>query len=423
MAPQRFAVQLDRRRLKRLILAFSAINLVFTATTGAFILLWARMDDLAPRLQTFIKYVLVQGHLATENVLAAWYSSMLLLLVSLAATCAWVIDGRARPGALRHGWLLFSAVFALLSLDEVGSLHERTGMLTAAGHKAGGWVYVLGLPILAVAAFMLAFAWFHLRRARATFILMSLGIGVFLLNPLLEKVEMAMIHGAGAVQGTWQRHLHDLLLVIEEGGAELFGTLGFLAAVLVYLRRIAGEAPALTLDTRQAIWAWRAGAVLFLAGALALGWVVARMPEGDTGIPQHWFPAAACLILALAAVTREQDSGERRASLALGVICVALSGFFGAGLHGYWTWHSFDWTRQLLLAGLSVSFALALRDSCRRCGTPLPLAAAALMAAAVAVTGTHAVFAAIAAVGLAGESLARSSALSLRQPDVLSATA
>lgn len=423
MAAQRFRIQLSRAFLWRHVIALSFINVVFTLTTAVFILLWARMEGLGPGLQTFTKYVLVQGHLATENVLAVWYSSMLLLLVALATACAWAVDRRKGVGALRHGWLVFAAAFALLSLDEIGSLHERTGMLTTAGHKAGGWIYVLGLPILAVGGFMLGFAWFHLRRLRMTFWLMAAGVGLFLLNPLLEKVEMAMIHGAGAIQGTWQRHLHDVLLVLEEGGAELFGTLCFLVAVLLYLRQVEGDAPVMTIDSGAAIAVWRTGAVLFVIGALILGWIVARLPEGDTGIPQHWFPAAACLILALAALTREHDSGEHRASMALAAICLALSGFFGAGLHGYTTWHAFDWMRQVLVAGLSLAFALALWETCRRCGGALTILTAALMAAAVSVSGSHTVFAAITAVGLAGESLTRARAASLRQPDVLSATA
>lgn len=423
MAAQPFWLQLDRSHVRRLVLVFSLVNVALTVTTAAFILLWARLDQLSQALQTFTRYVLVQGHLATENVLAAWYSSMLLLLVALASAAAWRVDSRRGSGALRHGWLVFTAAFAILSLDEIGSLHERTGMLATGGRGPGGWVYLLGLPILATGTFMLSFAWVHLRRVWDTFLLMAAGVGLFVLNPLLEKVEMAMIHGAGAVQGSWQRHLHDALLVIEEGGAELFGTLSFLAAVLVYLRAVEGQKSGFTIDTRTAVWSWRAGAVLLVAGAQALGWIVVRLPPGDTGIPQHWFPAAACLVLALVAVSRPRAADERRASLALAVTCIALSGFFGAGLHGYPTWHSFDWMRQLLLAGLSLSFALALWESCRACGSLLTVVAAGLMAAAVSVTGTHAVFAAIAAVGLAGESLTRAGAVSLRQPGVVRATA
>ena len=82
MAVQPFRVKLDRS-VRRTVLAGSvAANLAFTATTVAFILLWSRIDDLSPRARWLTRYVLVQGHLATENVIAAWYSSMLLLAVA-----------------------------------------------------------------------------------------------------------------------------------------------------------------------------------------------------------------------------------------------------------------------------------------------------------------------------------------------------
>ena len=61
-------------------------------TTALFILLWARVDGLSPLMQQFTRRIVVQGHLATENVIAAWYSSMLLLAVAAMACLAWLVD-------------------------------------------------------------------------------------------------------------------------------------------------------------------------------------------------------------------------------------------------------------------------------------------------------------------------------------------
>jgi hypothetical protein len=233
MPVHQFRIKLDRASRRRTLAVLIGLNLIFSALTTAFIFLWARMPELSLSAQWLTRYVLVQGHLATENVVAAWYSSMLLLTVACLSLVAWAV-GR-REGRLNAGWLIFAAIFVVLSLDEIGSLHERIGMLPLADGRAVGWTYILAIPIGAVAAFLTAFAWFHLRRVHVTMMLMVAGVLMFVMDPVLERIEMAMIHGAGAVQGTWQRSLHDTLLVVEEGGLELFGILCFLGAVMAYV--------------------------------------------------------------------------------------------------------------------------------------------------------------------------------------------
>jgi len=257
--------------------------------------------------------------------------------VAVTATTAFAFDRRG-AGPLRYGWLVFAALFTLLSLDEIGSFHERVGMLTALPRAGGavGWVYVLAIPILAVAAFMLAFAWAHLRRAPAAFLLMAAGVGMFLLNPVLEAVEMAMIHGTGATEGTWQRTLHDVLLVLEEGGLELFGILCFLAAVLACLRWTAGESAEWTMETGTALRASRGGTLMLVAGTLLSGWIVARLPDGDTGIPENWFPAAAWLGVAL--VVGARVGGRPYMKILVALSAIVVSACFGAGLYGYVEW-------------------------------------------------------------------------------------
>ena len=406
MAAQLFRVQLGRPLTRRAFVALTFFNIFFTATTAAFIALWARKAELSPALNTFTRHVLVQGHLATENVIAAWYSSMLLLVTAGAALLAFAADKRAGAWALRVGWLLFAAVFALLSLDEIGSFHERVGMLThaATANKSLGWAYLLAVPIGAVGLFMLAFGWFHVRRVRATFVLFAAGVGLFMLNPVLEAIEMAMIHGAGATQGTWQRSLHDLLLVLEEGGLELFGILCFLAAVVMYVRTRAGDVSVWPASTRHLAWSVRALTLLALAGITAVDRVIARLPPGDTGVPEHWFPAAALLLVAVIAATLVRSDPARGSSMLIAV-SIALSAFFGAGLHAYPTWHSYDDWRVMLNASLAVVFGIGLWESCGRSRPLLTMAAALLMTAATNIPGEMATFLAVGAAGVAVEGM------------------
>lgn len=363
MAPQPFSIRLGRAGYRRLLLALSLINVVFAVTTGLFIHFWARMDELGEKGRFLTRYWLVQGHLATENVLAVWYSSMLLLAVAAASFGAFFL-ARRRDGPLRTGWLLFGAIFLLLSLDEIGSLHERVGMLPimpGAGGATVGWIYVLAVPIVGVALFLLAFAWRNLQAAPGAFRLVALGVGLFLLNPVLERVEMAMIHGRGATQGTWQRLLHDVLLVLEEGGLELFGILCFLAAVLTWIRATSGDTLTWIVDHRHLRRFTRAGTVLLAGGALVSGWIINRLPQADSGIPENWFAAAAWAGAGALLATRAELHGWRRAVVfGMGL---AVSAVFGAGLYNYveGLYSSTRWhvpVAGIVAAGLALELAL-----------------------------------------------------------------
>lgn len=397
MAAGLFDVQLSGRVRRRAWVTLTFINVAFTATTAAFIALWERRDQLSPGMKIFTRYVLVQGHLATENVLAAWYSSMLMLVIGAGALIAFAADRRGRAGMLTFGWLIFAGLFILLSLDEIGSFHERIGMVTAPGAsgRAIGWAYLLAIPIAVVGIFMFAFGWFHVRRVRRAFRLITAGVTLFLLNPVLEVIEMALIHGAGATAGTWQRSAHDLLLVLEEGGLELFGILCFLAAIVTYVVATAGERSVWRVDERVAVWTIRFLTLALIVGTWAARWVVARLPPGDTGIPQNWFPAAALLLLALGAPRL------------LALPALALSAFFGSGLHGYTTWHSFEVARVVLLGTLTVLFGIGGWVNRRGTGRITAAAAVCLMGAAVSLTSEYVPLLAIASAGLAAEGAAR----------------
>lgn len=61
-------------------------------------------------------------HLDNEISIGTWFNSMLLLCVSLAAFWASKSSGREQD---RRPWLIVSALFFLMSADEVGTLHEQ----------------------------------------------------------------------------------------------------------------------------------------------------------------------------------------------------------------------------------------------------------------------------------------------------------
>ena len=409
---------LGGRTIPRVGLILSTINAFFTVGTIVFLIAWAQRDEYEGLGRSFLTYVLVQTHLATENVIASWYSSMLLLAVALCAVAAHTVrttaDRASTPPWLRHGWLVIAAVFALLSFDEIGSLHERVGMAVT----AWGWVFVLALPILATAAYIMAFAWIHMRRLPIACRFFVIGTALYLINPIVEQIEMSLIHGAGADPESWARLTHDALLVLEEGVLELFGTLSFLLGLLVWLRAAALNAPRQTLAWRvDADSAARVGGIAAVVVALGVplsAVSVQMMPAADSGIPMNWFPAAAAfllfvLVFSIRAGTPKEKDATRELTLAMGVLAFVISAYFGAGIHGYTNWGSFDVVRELVRTVLTVGFAVVCVLMSRRpTGEHIGalLVAAVLMACAINVAGSHAAFAAALAAVACGTGIA-----------------
>jgi hypothetical protein len=424
---------LGGRTVPRIGLILTAINAFFASSTIVFLIAWAQRDDYEALGRNFLSYVLVQTHLATENVLAAWYSSMLLLAVAVCAAAAYSIrtpsDDVWTPPWLRPGWLVIAAVFALLSFDEIGSFHERIGAALSFG-AVRGWVYVLALPILAVAAYILAFAWMQMRRVPLTFRFIAIGTAFYLLDPILEQVEMSLIHGAGADPDSWARFAHDTLLVLEEGVLELFGTLSFLMGLLVWLREAALHTPAHTLTWRvDADRAARIGGMAALAAALGVplsALMVRVLPATDTGIPMNWFPAAAAFLLVLVATGVGATKAEtiypsRELATVSAILALVISAYFGAGIHGYTTWGSFDMLRQLLQTALAVGFAVVCVLMSRKpTGEHIGalLVAAVLMACAINVSGPHAALSAALAAVACGTGIASQALIPNPQPSV-----
>jgi hypothetical protein len=179
---------------------------------------------------------------------------MLLLTVAAAMLLCFVLDRQeerldaaVRPGTparvLTFGWLLLSLVFALLSLDELGSLHERiedlpwvAALLPAVG-GLGAWVAVLAIPIAVVGAGMLAFGWTRVRESPAAALCMTGAVLLFLSVPVQEHFEGGMRFASGEGRAWRRPPIH----AVAEEGAEVMGSLLFLAAALIYGRMRLGR--------------------------------------------------------------------------------------------------------------------------------------------------------------------------------------
>jgi len=364
-----FRFQLSSGFLKKLLLVLGGINIVFSLGTLVFNRLWEHIGDYRAIVQNLINYVLVQFNLCTENVVSSWYSSMLLLSVAVGSAVAFAADRNAGADAKSHrwlgfGWLIFGVIFAGLSFDEMASFHERLGMLSELnfwGKGALGWAYAMAPAVVVVALFMLAFGWVHVRRVRPAFWLIGLGVALFVSDPVLEQIEMLLLQ-AGAPPDSWMRCAHDALVVIEEGGVELFGALCFLTATIVYAAsRTKGSELKIPVESATAIRIARALTVCFLAGMVFTAWAVRHLPAGDIGIPDNWYPAAGLFLLAIILLTMKPDppvekTGFPRTTATLALAAIVLSAYFGANTHAYLTWFRFDFLRQIFQTFLAAGF-------------------------------------------------------------------
>ncbi|MDF3074795.1 MAG: hypothetical protein K0S54_2462 [Alphaproteobacteria bacterium] len=172
-----------------------------------------------------------------ENNLPSWFQSIAYLfaalLLALIATPLWRGD---EPWA-RH-WSALSAIFLFLSLDEMGSLHERTIeplqrlIGTPTGMWAPTWV-VLGIALVAVLGLAYLRFFLHLRWRERAHVMLALlllvggAVGVEMANSSLEL---------GPEIQRKQTFQYAVMAHVEEG-FEMLGLLVFIDFLLARLVR------------------------------------------------------------------------------------------------------------------------------------------------------------------------------------------
>ncbi|MBD2109857.1 hypothetical protein [Nodosilinea sp. FACHB-13] len=331
------------------VIYLAGFNLILLAGTFVFSLYyWHDLKGIWDAGST-IKYLLIQLDLSHENVLAAWYSSVLLFLVAVMSGLCFLAEHQlkptGRPSLLHYGWLIYTGVFILLSLDEIGSLHERLGMLSSLnplGDYPLGWVYLLTPLILFTAVYMISFSCLHLKNSKTALLFMIIGVFLFLSIPLQEQIEV--LSWEGAVSKNLVRRPIELLLLEE--GAELFGSLMILASTVTYLndlmnqkdsRLCIGKSLRLVFTLKNLIF-------FYLILFVGLGGVMHVIQQawfhhlpGDSGTPQNWFPGVfavlAFLLVCCCLSNHHCSSGFKyRLEHSLAIFSLFLSSYYGAGL-------------------------------------------------------------------------------------------
>ena len=164
-----------------------------------------------PYIKTFIDRPLSLAH---EMSYATWWSGICLLLAALLMYEQFLSSSHIS----RLSWLILALAFTVLSLDEIGSIHERL-------HWIERWPEIkfflyLMLIVLVVSVFTL----YLKKETRKTAIIILAGFGLYFIAVLFELLEQLSTFPVWAA---------GLRLGAEEG-AELFGTFLVLVGIMLH---------------------------------------------------------------------------------------------------------------------------------------------------------------------------------------------
>ena len=156
------------------------------------------------------KLLLRQVELGVEMNIGSWWLGLNIFFAALISYEIFSVMEDKR----KFSWLILSIVFLGLSVDEVGSIHERV---------FSSWYVILGVFLVGIFPFAYAI-WelFRARESRKSAVLILIGFGVMTLAVPMEYLEHHL---------TWPSSLVGLRIGFEEG-FEVFGALICLVAIV-----------------------------------------------------------------------------------------------------------------------------------------------------------------------------------------------
>ena len=343
---QELRINIPVKKINKALLRIIILNILLLFGT------WLHNSRLLFSKSFSINLLLAQFNFAKENVAAAWYSSMLLLVVGLMAALCFISDmqrfTKPQDRILNYGWIVVSMIFILLSFDEMGSFHETIGetilFQKAGGNENGGW-YAFYVLIGIVAVFMISFFLMKFKGNKMAFLLTVLAVLLFVSNPFQEKYEMSTWRNSANPE-LWRRPGFFLLL---EEGSEIFASFCFLYSFTVYLiGATSNNNNALSVQTLNLVLKLKSNFIFYLLGMIgSLGALMLmvrfnawNIAGDDKGIPQNWFPAVMSLLAFLSSMylyffTQKEAVYTKRIYLLLAFISLVTAVFFGSNMYGY----------------------------------------------------------------------------------------
>jgi hypothetical protein len=371
-------------RPARVLLAIAVVDVVLLVGTAVCAVLWSGPGEF--EAGGWAKWPAFQLMLAREATLAAWWSGMVLagagVLFGLTAAAE---AARGRRGWRVAGPALAGLVLVGLSLDEVGTIHER---LLGYGEERPGALDGPGpwlAPVLP-GAVLAALAARRLRgRAVGPAAWLGWG-GAFCLSTvgLQERAEWLIADGS-----------RPTLLLVAEEGTELLGSLLLVAAGLRLVQALsAGSWQTLRewAAPRRSALAGGGAAVLLAVTAVAEQRLGVSTVSPDLGLPQWWTGSVAAAALAVAALVAARAPRRSDVAAVFGLVGVAAATLSVVhGISGYsWAvaWTSADDADRALR--LALAGAMATPAAWLGVRGLLAPAAATVLAAALLVAGAGA---------------------------------
>tara|TARA_B100000959_G_scaffold24867_1_gene24047 strand:+ start:215 stop:1537 length:1323 start_codon:yes stop_codon:yes gene_type:complete len=220
--------------------------------------------------------------LAHENNFAVWWSGACLFISGLLFFMLGARDALAMRD--RVMWISLALVVLGLSLDEVGSLHERLSLM-------GGWWALLPFGVVGSAVF--GFGIVRMLRqhgSRGSGLLVMISLGLFFSVAALEELEsMKILH----------HNLARLRLLVEEA-IELGGAFLLILAAVLQIRALTGQ-PLNRVSILVMPKNVRAfDTLVFVALLVHVAAAVLLIPDQRSpgrGNPEIWYPMAVFLLV------------------------------------------------------------------------------------------------------------------------------
>ncbi|MEP6583546.1 MAG: hypothetical protein ABJA90_04745 [Ginsengibacter sp.] len=361
-------INLLSRRFKLIITILVLLNIFFLAGTWLY-------NTAGENAGNITKFLLLQLDLAHENNLAAWYSSMLWLLVALMYIFCFMMDrGRFLKKTdrwINAGWIILSLAFAVLSLDELGSFHETIGdsRLFEIFGKSEGWE-VFYILVMLVGVFMILFSWVRLRRMPLATAFMIVGALLLLSNPMQEDFEIESMRSS-VNPLLWRR---PVIFTLLEEGSEIFATICFLVSTMIYYVYAKRQLQKLevTSSATQTFGISKSKlkvlTICFIAVSGVLLAIVDRYVQRDAGnevgIPKNWFPSMITFIVFVVSLYSyiNKSTQSRDVFLYMSMLAVLISAYCGIDLYEHHFNEMitgekiFDWIMILLVIILAFRF-------------------------------------------------------------------
>ena len=256
---------------------------------------------LTTALVPFNRPLLRQFDLNVESNLASLWSGLLLLMASLHAFDGWARYRLQKP-PLGWAWLIIAAALAGLSLDEVGSIHERLERM----EDGVGQILTVTIVLILAAAVLTALSVLYRSRSYASSaMLIAIAMVLLATVPLQENIQ-------GQLQ--WPGYL-DVLRVVLEETTEIIAILLIFKACLGNTGGFFAREPAEAFPFFEAVadlrWLLM---ILGLAAAFVFAFLaphlVAVASFSQSGTPSGWLSAAAFFLAALAFLRPDLALGQ-----------------------------------------------------------------------------------------------------------------